>query len=85
MHETTRRYFRCLNEIPPFRESAIGITGPVVIQTKPPLWVRLIRAADAWLLKWGEARKVYAQYRPHHSATYAARIAYGVAFRGLPF
>lgn len=85
MIETTRRFPRTLREVLPAQESAIGITGPVVIPTRPPLWVRVLRAADAWLLKWAQFRKVYAQYRPHHSANYAARIAYGVAFRGLPF
>lgn len=28
---------------------------------------------------------VYRQYRPGHSTAYAARIAFGIAFRGLPF
>lgn len=28
---------------------------------------------------------VYRQYRRAHSALYAARIAYGVAVKGLPF
>jgi hypothetical protein len=28
---------------------------------------------------------VYRLYRRHHSIAYAARIAYGCAFRGLPF
>lgn len=28
---------------------------------------------------------VYQMYRPQHSRRYAARIAFGVAFRGLPF
>ena len=28
---------------------------------------------------------VFRLYAKHHSATYAARIAYGVAFKGLPF
>jgi hypothetical protein len=29
--------------------------------------------------------RVYRQYRAIHRPTYAARIAYGVAFRNLPF
>ena len=29
--------------------------------------------------------QVYRLYRRHHPATYAARIAFGCAFRGLPF
>ena len=86
MNETTRRYYRCRNEIPPFCESAIGITGPVVIRTKPPLWVRVLRRADAWLLKWAEFRCIYRQYRDAaHGRIYSARIAHGLAFRGLPF
>ena len=28
---------------------------------------------------------VYQQYRPQHSRRYAAQIAFGVAFRGMPF
>lgn len=28
---------------------------------------------------------VYRQYRKHNRALYAARIAYGCAFKGLPF
>lgn len=28
---------------------------------------------------------VYQQYRPQHSRRYAAQIAFGVAFRGIPF
>lgn len=28
---------------------------------------------------------VYRLYAHHHRPTYAARIAYGIAFRGLPF
>lgn len=28
---------------------------------------------------------VYRLYRRHNPARYAARIAYGIAFRGLPF
>lgn len=28
---------------------------------------------------------VYHQYRLGHSPAYAARIAFGIAFRGLPF
>jgi hypothetical protein len=28
---------------------------------------------------------VYSQYRPQHSRRYAAQIAWGIAFRGLPF
>lgn len=28
---------------------------------------------------------VYRQYRPHHSAHVAYRIAYGIAYKGLPF
>ena len=27
----------------------------------------------------------YRQYRKHHGVIYSARIAYGCAFRGLPF
>jgi hypothetical protein len=38
----------------------------------------LARAARCWL-------DVFNQYRTHHSWLYAARIAYGIAFRGLPF
>lgn len=32
-----------------------------------------------------EFARIYRQYRASHSALYAARIAYGCAFRGLPF
>ena len=28
---------------------------------------------------------VYRLYRSHHPRMYAARIAYGIVFRGLPF
>jgi hypothetical protein len=28
---------------------------------------------------------VYSQYRPQHSRRYAAQIAWGIAFLGLPF
>lgn len=28
---------------------------------------------------------VYAEYRKHNGRRYSARIAFGVAFRGLPF
>lgn len=28
---------------------------------------------------------VYRMYRKHHSAMYAARIAYGIVFKALPF
>jgi hypothetical protein len=28
---------------------------------------------------------VYQQYRPQHSRRYSAQIAWGIAFRGLPF
>ena len=28
---------------------------------------------------------VYQIYRRHHSLAYAARIAYGIVYRGLPF
>ena len=28
---------------------------------------------------------VFLQYRRHHGIAYAARIAYGIAFKGLPF
>ena len=29
--------------------------------------------------------KVWRLYARHHSIVYAARIAYGIAYRGLPF
>jgi len=29
--------------------------------------------------------KVYREYRAAHSPLYAAKTAYGIAFRGLPF
>ena len=49
--DTTRGYPRTIREAFHSRdESAIGITGPVVIPTRPPLWVRLLRRWDAWLL-----------------------------------
>lgn len=32
-----------------------------------------------------EFLNVYRQYRKFHSRMYALRIAYGVAFKGLPF
>lgn len=32
-----------------------------------------------------EFLQVYRLYRQAHSVSYAARIAYGIAFRGLPF
>lgn len=35
--------------------------------------------------KVAEFIKVWRQYARHHSAAYAARIAYGIAFKGLPF
>lgn len=28
---------------------------------------------------------MYRLYRPHHTPMYAARIAYDIAYRGLPF
>jgi hypothetical protein len=36
-------------------------------------------------MKLAKFLRVFAQYRRHHSTAYAARIAYGIAFRGLPF
>lgn len=35
--------------------------------------------------KLREFLSVYAQYRRSHRPSYALRIAYGIAFRGLPF
>jgi hypothetical protein len=29
--------------------------------------------------------EVYREYREHHNRRYAARIAHGIAFRGIPF
>ena len=83
--DTTRRYPRTLREVLPATENATGITGPVVTPTRPPLWVRVLRRADAWLIRWAQFRRVFAQYRKQHPIHYAARIAWGVAFRNLPF
>ena len=35
--------------------------------------------------RFAEFISVYRQYRLGHSPSYAARIAWGIAFRGLPF
>ena len=35
--------------------------------------------------KLQEFVNVYRQYRPGHSRRYAARIAFDIAFRGIPF
>jgi hypothetical protein len=43
--DTTRRFARTVRDA--FRdwpENCIGITGPVVIKTQAPLWVRIVRA-----------------------------------------
>jgi hypothetical protein len=53
MNHTTRRFPRTLREAFPDKTDAIGITGPVVIKTRPPLWVRLLRRWDAWLQQRG--------------------------------
>lgn len=44
--DTTRRYPRSLREAFPAddAQSAIGISGPAVIRTRTPWWVRLVRA-----------------------------------------
>ena len=89
MNDTTRRYFRCRNEIPPFRESAIGITGPVVIRTKPPLWVRVLRRCDAWLLSTLPARQIffgmYGIYRVKRGPVRSFIMAARDALRPVPF
>lgn len=44
MNDTTRTFPRSLREA--FREwgeTAIGVTGPVVIPTRPPWWARVLR------------------------------------------
>lgn len=44
MADTTRRFPRSLREaFKDWGESAIGITGPVVIPLRPPWWVRVLR------------------------------------------
>lgn len=66
---------------------AAAIHGPYK-RAKPkmaPLWVRACRSADAFMLRCGEFWRVYRLYRSAHGRAYAARIAYGCAFRGLPF
>lgn len=35
--------------------------------------------------KLRECLAIYRQYRKHHSPMYAARIAFGCAFKDLPF
>ena len=35
--------------------------------------------------QWREFFDVYREYRKSHSREYARQIAYGIAFRGLPF
>lgn len=88
MNDTTRRFPRTLREAFPPKTDAIGITGPVVIKTSPPLLLRPIRWADAKLgqcVQCAEFMRIYRQYRKHHGRAYSARIAFGCAFRGLPF
>lgn len=50
--DTTRRYPRSLREAFPIddSQSAIGISGPVVIRTRMPFWRRVVRAIKsiAW-------------------------------------
>lgn len=44
--DTCRSYPRSLREAFPidYRESAIGVTGPVVIRTRTPWWLRVWNA-----------------------------------------
>lgn len=44
--DTQRRYARTLREAFPidYRESAIGVEGPVVIRTRTPWWLRVWNA-----------------------------------------
>lgn len=45
-----------------------------VIETRPSVAARLREFVD-----------VYSAYRVANGRTYAARIAFGIAFRGIPF
>ncbi len=83
MIDTTRQYPRSLRTAFPldYRESAIGISGPVVIRTRTPVWLRAWQATA----KPRAFVSVWLAYRKHHSWAYAARIAYGIAFQNIPF
>jgi hypothetical protein len=63
------------------------MTGPH--RRTHPLTLNLRTRFIRWAAKKeGQCRefiKVYRQYRAQHSRRYAARIAYGIAFNGLPF
>lgn len=50
---TTRCYPRTLREAFPIddRPSAIGISGPVVIRTRTPGWLRLLRRVQQAILR----------------------------------
>lgn len=54
-----------------------------------PLTLTLRTRVTRWAAKkerqCREFIKVYRQYRAQHSRRYAARIAFGIAFNGLPF
>jgi hypothetical protein len=65
----TRRYPRTMQEA----------FGPYTDDQLAPLPVRSL--SD----KLAEFAAVWWQYRRAHSCIYAARIAYGIAFRGLSF
>jgi hypothetical protein len=47
---------------------------PRVVQTKPSLLSKVYEFASVYLL-----------YRKQHGRRYSLRIAYGIAFNGLPF
>lgn len=81
--DTYRKHPRTLREAYPldYRESAIGISGPPVIRLYTPPWVRAWRST----YRLREFVSVWWAYRKHHSTAYAARIAYGIAFKNLPF
>jgi hypothetical protein len=49
-------------------------TTPLVIPLRSSWWSRLVEFAQTYRL-----------YRKQHGRRYSARIAYGIAFRGLPF
>ena len=55
-------------------ENCMGIEKPIPVGAR---W--------QWVAALSDFTSIYRQYRKHHGIVYSLRIAYGCAFKGIPF